>query len=521
MRLLVSIILHPLRIGWDPSLHLMCANLICQGKLPYVDMFDVNPPLIWYLNTLPASLASAFNCPLPLAFNLFLLFIIALSGLMSAYVVIKKFELANIFVNLGIVFGLLTSNFFLTVDFGQREEIFVLLFMPYFFLRAARWNGAKVYRWEAILFGLIGAAGLFMKHYFLLNWLCIEGFFFLSCRKRSFIERVKILGALENLMMAFFGAVYLSHFFLLPPAVRRNYFDFLLPAFSRGYFFWDTSVPSCIAMPNKRNVFFLFVTSAALGLSIVRSVPIIAPVISFGLAGVVVYLIQFKAWAYQDIPVMAAGFMLAGALMGAVVANIAARLKTKTSSGASVIAYTLSVTLAGFCLVSASDEISYVQALPRFDLSQLGYSGYAPLSDLDSPFADLILKNSKIKDPIVFISNAVSPGFPILMQLRRTPASRHLHVCILSVLQFIRSSSIRDDKVNYLLSQEKVVADQLGEDITHSRAPLVFLQEAPVRDDYLARYDFEKRYLSNYTLLDSVYGFSVYKLNASGVPGAK
>jgi hypothetical protein len=56
LRMLVSVLLHPLRIGWDPALHLQCAQLIVAGGLPYVDMFDVNPPLIWYLDMLPALL---------------------------------------------------------------------------------------------------------------------------------------------------------------------------------------------------------------------------------------------------------------------------------------------------------------------------------------------------------------------------------------------------------------------------------------------------------------------------------
>ena len=41
-RLIHTVILHPLRIGWDPALHLQAAQLITQGKIPYVDMFDAH-----------------------------------------------------------------------------------------------------------------------------------------------------------------------------------------------------------------------------------------------------------------------------------------------------------------------------------------------------------------------------------------------------------------------------------------------------------------------------------------------
>ncbi len=178
LRMMVSILLHPLRIGWDIALHLMCAALICQGKLPYVDMFDVNPPLIWYINTIPASLANLLNVPITLTFNFFLLLMMVVSGLMCFYVIVTKLERKDLFVGSGIVFGLLLFNFFLTVDFGQREEIFVLLFIPFFFLRLARWRGCPITRREAVFFGLVGAAGILMKHYFVLNFLVVELFLF-------------------------------------------------------------------------------------------------------------------------------------------------------------------------------------------------------------------------------------------------------------------------------------------------------------------------------------------------------
>ncbi|MBK7837599.1 MAG: hypothetical protein IPJ49_07935 [Candidatus Obscuribacter sp.] len=77
LRMLVSIFLHPLRIGWDPALHLQCAELIVKGGIPYVDMLDVNPPLIWYLDTLPVLVSEAFKAPVTLVFNEFMVLLMA------------------------------------------------------------------------------------------------------------------------------------------------------------------------------------------------------------------------------------------------------------------------------------------------------------------------------------------------------------------------------------------------------------------------------------------------------------
>jgi len=520
LRMMVSILLHPLRIGWDIALHLMCAALICQGKLPYVDMFDVNPPLIWYINTIPASLANLLNFPVTLTFNFFLLFIMVISGLMCFYVILTKLERKDLFVGSGIVLGLLLFNFFLTVDFGQREEIFVLLFIPFFFLRLARWSGCPISRREAVLYGLVGATGIFMKHYFILNFIVVELFFLLASKAKTFGDRLKPVFTAEILTLCVFGGLYAGHFLLMPAQVRHNYFDFLLPAFSKGYYFWDTTVPNCMAVPTKRNVFLLFTASGALAFSMLRVYPLLGPLISFSLFGIVVYLIQFKGWAYQDIPVMAGGFMLGGALLGALVSWIVVRLKHKKNA-ASIAAYSLSVIVAGTCLVSASEESNQVSSLPRFDMSVLGYGGSAPMEDINTPFTDLILANTKAQEPIVFISNAVSPGFPIILQLRRSPASRHLHVCILSVLRYISEIEPKDAECKRLMAYEPKVVAELGEDISKTRPKLVFLQDQPIKSDYLKPYNFEQKYLSGYKQIDDIAGFSVYKLaTPAGVPAS-
>ncbi len=177
--------------------------------------------------------------------------------------------------------------------------------------------------------------------------------------------------------------------------------------------------------------------------------------------------------------------------------------------------------VAGACLVSAREECSQVSTLPRFDMSVLGYSGSAPQEDINTPFTDLILANTKAKEPIVFISNAVAPGFPIILQLRRSPASRHLHICILSVLHYVGEIENKDAECNRLMTYEPKVVAELGEDILSTKPKLVFLQDQPIKSEYLQPYDFVHKYLSAYGQIDDIAGFSVYKLGApAAVPVA-
>ena len=60
--MLEGIWLAPERINHDCAAYLQYGALLLDGKLPYVDFVDVNPPLIVYISAVPAFFAR--HCPL-------------------------------------------------------------------------------------------------------------------------------------------------------------------------------------------------------------------------------------------------------------------------------------------------------------------------------------------------------------------------------------------------------------------------------------------------------------------------
>ncbi|HMY02717.1 MAG TPA: hypothetical protein PKA48_05155, partial [Candidatus Obscuribacter sp.] len=58
--------MHPLSISADQSVYVQSGLLLLQGKVPYLDFFDFNPPLIVYLNVIPVLVARALALPLPM-----------------------------------------------------------------------------------------------------------------------------------------------------------------------------------------------------------------------------------------------------------------------------------------------------------------------------------------------------------------------------------------------------------------------------------------------------------------------
>ncbi len=501
--MLVSILFHPLRIGWDPALHLQCAELITRGKIPYVDMFDVNPPLIWYLDTIPAFIAAAWHWPQTLTFNLCLLLVIAFCGISLSYIISKKLSFeGQDMVWLGVLAGALFFNFQLRYDFGQREEIFVLLYLPYLFLRYSRYRGADIGTREAIFFGLAGAVGICLKHYFLLVAALVELSMLLAW------GGFKKLLAPENCAVAAFALLYLGHFFLAPAAMKDNYFNFLVPAFAKGYSFWDTCLANSLAAPDKRGVFYLTAAATAFAFMLCRRVPIFLPLSVFTLASIIAYLMQFKGWNYHDIPVFAGACLLAGGLLGFVLGKLAAFVKVPGMT--EYMPLTVVVAISGFGLMNGMEEVASVKAERQFDLTRLGYRGSSPWSDIDSPFTDYLLKFSRPGDAVIFISNGVSPGYPLMTQFALVPGSRHLHCCILSVFQFIKESEPDNAEASRLLRREPEVIEQYGLDIATKKPVLIFIQEAPVVS-YLNPYNFFARYMRSYERIGSAANFSVYR----------
>lgn len=515
-RLIHMVMLHPLRIGWDPALHLNAAQLITRGKVPYVDMFDVNPPLIWYLDMIPSYLSAIFNFPVTQSFNLFLVGLILYSVATCLILLFTKAKRAEAPFFMPFLIGLTLFNFFLRYDFGQREEIFVLLYMPLFILRWLRWQGrgveSKVY---SAIIGFIGAVGICLKPYFLIPAVLVELYFLLDKGKWSRLFTVETVTCFAG------GVLYLGHFLLAPEAMRKTYFEFVVPAFQLGYHFWDTSLGASLSDPGKRDVFLLMAVSSLLAVALRRKCSLMLPLVVFLMAGVIPYLLQFKGWAYHDQPVYAAGFILACMEVGFIKILIAQKLhQAATAIGEKTgrkVEIPRNVLLAGLVLIALGiaiydghkDAREVAEEPRRFDMSIIGYKGESPWSDIHGPYTELVLDGYKLGDKAIVMSNAVTPGYPWLTQLRFEPGSRHLHMVILSVLSYIKDVLPHTDENKKLYNEMDRIVLEYAEDIKNNRPRFVFMQKGP--DYFDEPHQFVKKYMGDYDELPEIDNFRVFR----------
>jgi hypothetical protein len=162
------------RLQPDTAWLLYAAEHMLDGARPYVDFIETNPPLILWLDAIPALMARTAGLQSGLVYNAMVLALVLASTAVCARVLrqLLPTEIAlRRYLILLILFALvpLSRN-----DFGQREHLLLALALPYILLTAMRINGDTVGRASALGIGVAAGVGIALKPYFMLLWVCLE-----------------------------------------------------------------------------------------------------------------------------------------------------------------------------------------------------------------------------------------------------------------------------------------------------------------------------------------------------------
>lgn len=161
----------------DLAYLLYAAGSVLDGARLYVDVVEINPPLIVLLNMPAVLLARATGLSDILVYRA--LVIVALLGTVALVDWCLRRSLGPDAAPLrrGLVLVLAFALFLAAGDdFGQREHLLVALTAPYLVLAAGRANGTTVPAGAAWAAGIVGGLGLALKPQFLLLWVAVEGY---------------------------------------------------------------------------------------------------------------------------------------------------------------------------------------------------------------------------------------------------------------------------------------------------------------------------------------------------------
>jgi hypothetical protein len=283
----------------DLGLYLYAARRILDGATLYVDIIEINPPLVIWLNVPAVLLARSLGLTEPFAYRLTVTAILTTSMLLSQRLVYRSTDdrgSARLFLLL-VWFSLFPLAW---VDFGQREHMLIGLLIPYLLL-AARMPGGAVGMGERVAIGAFAGVGVALKPHFLILWLAIE--VWSRCRSRQARWRItpEMLGSVG--FLAAYGVVVLAATAYLPMVSVFG------PAYAK--FMNASRIHALLINPAAPLVLFSLLAYAALRQAPARLVPwgllAIATAAAYA-AGV----LQHKGFRYHYYPAFALAMILVG-----------------------------------------------------------------------------------------------------------------------------------------------------------------------------------------------------------------
>ncbi len=498
---------HPMLIYCDQGLFVSMAQLLLEGRMPYVDMFDVNPPLAIYFQVIPVLVSKYFHIPIPLSFSMYVYALSFLSCFLIGWVLLSARRFGAILLGVAALVAVAYFNQIQRIDFGQREHIFCIVYAPFFLLRYLRWEGFSLGRYQAIAVGLFAGIGLAFKPHFMIMACAPEIAWWLRTGKWRPLVATEVLAAVAVIV------IYLLHFIFLPAQELKAFFQFVVPIYKEGYSYYVTSPIYNIATYWRSDFYLLALTSLG-ALALARYSSLAPAACAFAFMSGLIYVLAGQDWSCHMVAVRMGNAMAVGVELCLLYQLLPARLigadKLKSITFAMLI---LGIAGGGYYLSSAQENDAREQhdSVP-YDLAHLGYSGTCPSGDMD-PFVASCLTNSSKGDTVLFICASMAPGYPVMLQTDRRPASRFLHGMMLPILTFIidRPDLSEAKKDHFTKDKEQVIA-WYSEDITKNRPKLIYIQDNPMNWVF-ENYNFIDSYMSNYKMIDKKDGISIYKRN--------
>ena len=160
----------------DTGFLLDAAARVLDGARLYVDVVEINPPLIIALNMVAVLSARLLDIPEILAYRL------GFTAVLIGALFLARWLLRRLFpreIVLRRVFLLLLAFVLFPLarqDFGEREHLVLALLVPYLLLATARRLGRDIARMPALAVGGLAGLAFALKPHFLLLWLAVEGY---------------------------------------------------------------------------------------------------------------------------------------------------------------------------------------------------------------------------------------------------------------------------------------------------------------------------------------------------------
>jgi len=483
--------------GADNAYLLYTAGRVLDGAKLYIDILEVNPPLIVAFNFPPVLLARMTGLSDLLAFRVGVGLLLGVSILL-AQVGLRSIYQGGPVGRRALTLLLAFALFVLPAEtFGEREHLMLALVLPYLFMVVARVMGGSIPARYAHVIGILAGLGFALKPHFALVWVLLELWLVV-------VRRVRPIVRPENGWVATVLLAYAVSVLLLTP----EYFD-LVRRFGALYLaFFRASLVKTLLF-GERSRLPLLALFAYLALRKQCPRPALLTGLALAVAGLVtVATIQQKGWNYHFYPASATALVL----LSTIVVMVRRPLTSLGRQLYGVVAFGVVIAvMASAILVSA-----WRVADPRGPKVE-PHPEYWEL-------ADLVTQRARGR-PILVLSWAMGSAWPLTYATGAEWSMRFPSLWMLWVLyadQFVEPGSIRYHSPANEPPQETFLRDAVASDMERFDPELLIVFSAAPdtpesglsRLDYLAYFARDPRFaaqLRYYRYLRTIGVHDVYQ----------
>lgn len=492
---LLGLWMTPQRINHDCALYLQQAEMLLDGAVPYCDFVDSNPPLVVYLNVLPVILARTLGVSVILAFQGLVVALLALSAL-EIHFLLGRPRMGLAPAGRGLVLLMWMALYFIVDlhgDTGQREHLFVMLYVPFLFLRILRHRGGSVAGWLATMLGVQAGIGVSLKPHFLLAAIGVEIVLMLSSRRGKQSGWALGIGDWrstvlqpENFALGAVVTAYVAHWLLVPAAMREAFFCRWLPLVRRGYYAYnlpyrevaETILGSPISLAALAGALLAALRATRRRTRLRHHLAALAALAGMALA---VVFLQQKGWSYHRIPLDAAGLLCLAVLAAGGERQGARDWGLGIRNWWGRHAYLPTIRCPLFTIHYPLSTIHSVFLISLGILLVVWFTGRGDARP-DPPTFDALRRTveqqTRPGDRVLVICTSARPAYPMLLQMGRKPGSRYL--CSFPLAFFYAGMESAKAPVyrrrGEAPPEERQFLDELQDDVARLRPRLIVIQ---------------------------------------------
>ncbi len=505
--LIVAVLFSGMPLNHDSALLLQCGRLITDGSIPYIDHVEISLYMNQYIHVPPVLLSNLLSINVSGIFTAGVL-IFVLYSCFAVLLLVRELKCFHSRAGMALVASsvlILSMQAYSDGDFGQREHLFLLAYLPFIFVRFSRYKDISVSTLQAVIAGFFMGVMILCKPSFLIMVVLIE----VWMRLRS--GKTKTLNKPEMLTIYSIAFLFAVHLILLPESLHSPFFTRWLPYVAEHYSSYNETFYRLIS--KNLMLWPVLIGGIAAGLfsmTKTRSANrfLLETLILAVVIGVILYFLQHKGWIYHLFP----AFGFAVVLWAVVAVILQEKYRSTRTTG----------NLAGIALLFCPLIICLLIAGKSFQLADSHYT------DMDD-YLELIEVYSNPDQRISFISTSVYPKYPTLVYADRLPGTRFMFTFPIA---FANHNTASDDSSEFgYRSPEECTDDErrflmeLGMDIQNNKPALVFIQATEQCqgcppgfrvDEYLINIGWLDEYMSTYRLLFTRNGYRTYQLIMSG-----